>query len=1018
MDEDFTDGFDTADVCDIEPADAGMDFETDDIGDWMNDAPEVEDISFEEMPEYPEADDISSDELDLAVAMDEAADDMVEYDDFAEPEEEIEVSAEEFEFPQETEDAPEEPEIAEEFEDVPEEPEVAEEFEDAPEEPEIAGEFEDAPEEPEVAEEFEDAPEEPEITEEFEDVPEEPEVAEEFEDAPEEPEVAEEFEDAPEEPEIAGEFEDAPPEPDAAEEIEEAPEVSEADEDAGDSAESDAGELTEEEVPDEFVVPDMPPPPLPGQQELIEDWMEGESEDASDTLEDDWGLSTDTEETSEADDTVAGSEDEASAEDAASGSDGAESEEPSAETFLPQEMPLSSPDVPEDADAETAEELPPPEDTADLPDSEDGLLDVPEDVAMPAAPGGPGEHPNSPDNVTGPGENEDPLFSGSGDLPPEEVGDVSDATELTPLQQMSEYMNRHNYGKDDFSTYCQDPEWQRLNNQLLREQEIPPTAEEQRWLYMAEHNYSIADYPTYSQDPEWQRLNAACEENGDIPISVLPYEDRIDAVIPEQSVDTPDLPETAAVSSGDIPDGMELPADAAELPADAAELPADAAELPADAAELPAGYYTQGNNEFGYEGTCGPTSIANSMNRLLGTSEFSENDVLTQAIQKDLCDHDLPDAADCGGTTTDQFVELYEHMNEMSGGKLDIQRYDFENVLTMEEVAQALDNGSVVNVAVDSATLWGESADGLMGTLDMSRATDHWITVTGVERGDSGEITGFHIIDSGGGVDFVDAGTYQRMCYGDEELHLTDPTCIVARNRDTDLSVQPPVTDLAETAGAVGVHDLREESAFFENMDGDALAQNQAAMDRLSEQEREVYRQALDAEPAVTQDIQDVSAAVTGSELAGLEYRIKTPASLEGKLYGREEAADIENVSDLLRYTQTFRPEDLVRGANESLALYEQKGYTVAEVKNTWTDPNNPYNGINVKLISPTNQKLEVQFHTPESYELKNGPMHQLYEQWRALPEDSDEALELQNRMFALVRNLKMPQNISEVRKK
>ena len=940
MDEDFTDGFDTADVCDIGPADAGMDFETDDIGDWMNDAPEVEDISFEEMPEYPEADDISSDELDLAVAMDEAADDMVEYDDFAEPEEEIEVSAEEFEFPQETEDAPEEPE------------------------------------------------------------------------------VAEEFEDAPEEPEIAGEFEDAPPEPDAAEEIEEAPEVSEADEDAGDSAESDAGELTEEEVPDEFVVPDMPPPPLPGQQELIEDWMEGESEDASDTLEDDWGLSTDMEETSEADDTVAGSEDEASAEDAASGSDGAESEEPSAETFLPQEMPLSSPDVPEDADAETAEELPPPEDTADFPDSEDGLLDVPEDVAMPAAPGGPGEHPNSPDNVTGPGENEDLLFSGFGDLPPEEVGDVSDATELTPLQQMSEYMNRHNYGKDDFSTYCQDPEWQRLNNQLLREQEIPPTAEEQRWLYMAEHNYSIADYPTYSQDPEWQRLNAACEENGDIPISVLPYEDRIDAVIPEQSVDTPDLPETAAVSSGDIPDGMELPADAAELSADAVELPADAAELPADAAELPTGYYTQGNNEFGYEGTCGPTSIANSMNRLLGTSEFSENDVLTQAVQKDLCDHDLPDAADCGGTTTDQFVELYEHMNEMSGGKLDIQRYDFENVLTMEEVAQALDNGSVVNVAVDSATLWGESADGLMGTLDMSRATDHWITVTGVERGDSGEITGFHIIDSGGGVDFVDAGTYQRMCYGDEELHLTDPTCIVARNRDTDLSVQPPVTDLAETAGAVGVHDLREESAFFENMDGDALAQNQAAMDRLSEQEREVYRQALDAEPAVTQDIQDVSAAVAGSELAGLEYRIKTPASLEGKLYGREEAADIENVSDLLRYTQTFRPEDLVRGANESLALYEQKGYTVAEVKNTWTDPNNPYNGINVKLISPTNQKLEVQFHTPESYELKNGPMHQLYEQWRALPEDSDEALELQNRMFALARNLKTPQNISEVRKK
>ena len=55
-------------------------------------------------------------------------------------------------------------------------------------------------------------------------------------------------------------------------------------------------------------------------------------------------------------------------------------------------------------------------------------------------------------------------------------------------------------------------------------------------------------------------------------------------------------------------------------------------------------------------------------------------------------------------------------MNELNGGGLDIQRYEFDDVLSMEEVAQRLDEGSVVNVAVDADTLWGQSAASLMGT--------------------------------------------------------------------------------------------------------------------------------------------------------------------------------------------------------------------------------------------------------------------------------------------------------------
>ena len=43
-------------------------------------------------------------------------------------------------------------------------------------------------------------------------------------------------------------------------------------------------------------------------------------------------------------------------------------------------------------------------------------------------------------------------------------------------------------------------------------------------------------------------------------------------------------------------------------------------------------FYEQGINEFGYQGTCGPTSQANALNELFDTNEFTENKVLNVAV--------------------------------------------------------------------------------------------------------------------------------------------------------------------------------------------------------------------------------------------------------------------------------------------------------------------------------------------------------------------------------------------------
>ena len=89
------------------------------------------------------------------------------------------------------------------------------------------------------------------------------------------------------------------------------------------------------------------------------------------------------------------------------------------------------------------------------------------------------------------------------------------------MSNMTEYMSEHNYGPDDYAEYSQDPEWQKLNAELkqsMGEEATTETMVEDTNIdydsamanmanYMNEHNYGQGDYAEYSQDPEWQKLN-------------------------------------------------------------------------------------------------------------------------------------------------------------------------------------------------------------------------------------------------------------------------------------------------------------------------------------------------------------------------------------------------------------------------------------------------------------------------------------------------------------------------------
>lgn len=175
------------------------------------------------------------------------------------------------------------------------------------------------------------------------------------------------------------------------------------------------------------------------------------------------------------------------------------------------------------------------------------------------------------------------------------------------------------------------------------------------------------------------------------------------------------------------------------------------------------------------------------------------------------------------------------------------------------------------------------------------------------------------------------------------------------------------------------------------------------------------YDETLAHEPQTTQMVADI-AKECGMTTAGLEHRIKSRESYNTKVESRGGATN--DISDLLRYTLTSAPSELSENITTCIDLFSAKGYNTIRIKNTWGSKVNPYRGINTILQSPEGLKFEVQYHTPESFNLKNGRMHEIYEKQRVLPHESTEWRALNAEMFRLADNLTIPNDIERVENK
>lgn len=181
---------------------------------------------------------------------------------------------------------------------------------------------------------------------------------------------------------------------------------------------------------------------------------------------------------------------------------------------------------------------------------------------------------------------------------------------------------------------------------------------------------------------------------------------------------------------------------------------------------------------------------------------------------------------------------------------------------------------------------------------------------------------------------------------------------------------------------------------------------------------KSIYDRAVVAEPKITQDV--VGAVHGKGRLAGLDFRIKTLESLQGKIVrdtiekriSSEKAASV--IGDSVRYTAEVPTEGYTQGVKSILATLYSKGYRLNKPpRNAWqTVPLTDYQGVNTQLKDPNGFIFELQFHTPESFYTKEVVNHKLYEKARAVGTTPKEADKLKAEMIANQLGVPIPLNV------
>ncbi|PPT76254.1 XopAD/skwp family type III secretion system effector, partial [Xanthomonas theicola] len=146
---------------------------------------------------------------------------------------------------------------------------------------------------------------------------------------------------------------------------------------------------------------------------------------------------------------------------------------------------------------------------------------------------------------------------------------------------------------------------------------------------------------------------------------------------------------------------------------------------------------------------------------------------------------------------------------------------------------------------------------------------------------------------------------------------------------------------------------------------------------------------AREMEPAVT-DMLARAAQPHRGRLEGTHHQLKSRGSLVEKLKQQmalkhktlEEAA--ASVNDMLRYSVVLDRQDFTDGLRGVLASLDDQNHVRVKLTNLFAKHRQAFKAVNVTLRSPEGALWEIQFHTPDTFKLKE-EFHDLYKRKFAL---------------------------------
>ena len=146
-----------------------------------------------------------------------------------------------------------------------------------------------------------------------------------------------------------------------------------------------------------------------------------------------------------------------------------------------------------------------------------------------------------------------------------------------------------------------------------------------------------------------------------------------------------------------------------------------------------------------------------------------------------------------------------------------------------------------------------------------------------------------------------------------------------------------------------------------------------------------IINKTKEVEPYITKELTKLES--DSLFLVGLNTKIKTKESIVRKIINKyikliKENKDINNINidikDCNRYTFVSNFDQYKENIVKTLNYLENKQYKILNIKNKWGEKD--YQGINVNLKTPYNTIMEIQFHTIDSYIIKENLTHPYYE--------------------------------------